>query len=637
MRFASLAPLALALLAGSGLAQVRYDLGSPVLTDLWVDPLAGNDGDTGATRDHALRTVVEAWGRVPRGTTLSGTGYRLMLVRGRYPGEIVPLYWEERLGTRTCPVMIVSADGPGAAVLPNLELAASSYVYLMGLRIEAAGGDAVHVQTSHHVLVRDTTIVGLGNVQDYQGPQEALKVNQCQYVYLEDSDVSGAWDNAVDFVGVQYGHVVRNRIHRSVSWCIYLKGGSAHFLVEGNEIFDGGEGGFAMGQGTGFEFMVSPWLHYESYDLRFVNNVVHDIYGAGIAANGAYDALFAFNTLYRVGQRSHAIEVLHGGRTCDGDVARCSALLAAGGWGTTRVGGDEPIPCRNVYILNNVVYNPSGYQTQWQHFTIAGPRTPSTGSNIPSPSRVDDNLLIRGNLIWNGPADHPVGVGDPDLEARLLAENTINTVEPQLVDPAHGDFRPVAGGSVDVATTQPLPSFPGADLSSPPLAPAGPLANSVPLDRAGVSRGTNPPPGAYARAGSAPPSPAPGPVVTPPPPAPLPDLAGAWASLSASRRNRVWSLSAAVRVSNLGAAAAPPTTARAYLSADGTLDSSDRLIRELSLSGYAAGETRRVSWSVRLPRGVDPRGRRVLFVLDANGSVPESDETNDVVVSAPVR
>ena len=43
-------------------------------------------------------------------------------------------------------------------------------------------------------------------------PQETLKVNRCQCVSIENRDISGAWDNAVDFVAVHYGHVVGNRI-----------------------------------------------------------------------------------------------------------------------------------------------------------------------------------------------------------------------------------------------------------------------------------------------------------------------------------------------------------------------------------------------------------------------------------------
>jgi NADPH:quinone reductase-like Zn-dependent oxidoreductase len=64
------------------------------------------------------------------------------------------------------------------------------------------------------------------------------------------------------------------------------------------------------------------------------------------------------------------IEVAFGSRTCDGDVAACQARLAQGGWGTTTIGGDEPIPTRNVSIIDNVLLNPDGSASQWQQFFV---------------------------------------------------------------------------------------------------------------------------------------------------------------------------------------------------------------------------------------------------------------------------
>lgn len=287
-----------------------------------------------------------------------------------------------------------------------------------------------------------------------------------------------------------------------------MKGGSAYFHIEGNEIYNCGTGGFTAGQGSGFEYMVSPWLHYEAYDIKFVNNIIHDTQGAGMGVNGVYNILLAYNTLYRVGANSHLIEVVFGLRSCDGDAARCSANLSAGGWGTTAVGADgEPIPDRNVFIYNNIIYNPPGYQSQWQHFTIMGPRTPSAGSNMPSPSVTDANLQIRGNLIWNGGADMPLGIEDPsqgcqDVDptcnaAQLRADNTINTIQPQLVNPAGGDFHPTKGGSVFGVTTYPIPDFGWDDVPTPPTVPAGDLNNHILEDHDGQPRLWPGIPGAY--------------------------------------------------------------------------------------------------------------------------------------------
>ena len=285
---------------------------------------------------------------------------------------------------------------------------------------------------------------------------------------MEGCDISGAWDNTVDFVAVQGGHVVGSRIHRAGDWAMYVKGGSAGITVRGNAFFDAGTGGFTAGQGTGFEFMVAPFLQYEASDIVFTDNVIHDTEGAGMGVNGGANILMARNTLYRVGSRSHVIEVGFGSRSCDGDEARCRAFLAQGGWGTAIVGREEPIPNSGVSILDNVVLNPDGFVSQWQQFALAGPRMPSPGSNIPSPARADVGLVIRGNVIWNGPVDHALGIEQPGLATQLRADNAINTVRPVLADPARGDYRVVSPSRPPV-TPPPAPP-------TPPPTPVPPLA-----------------------------------------------------------------------------------------------------------------------------------------------------------------
>ena len=84
---------------------------------LWVDPAHGDDAREGRTRSTALRTLSEAWRLVPARVPLA-RAYRILLVRGRYDRDDVPVYWESRWGTRAHPITLVSADGPGAAILP---------------------------------------------------------------------------------------------------------------------------------------------------------------------------------------------------------------------------------------------------------------------------------------------------------------------------------------------------------------------------------------------------------------------------------------------------------------------------------------------------------------------------------------
>lgn len=493
-----------------------YDTGTPNVVDIWVDPTAGSDARTGASRDLAVQTLTEAWRRVPVGTTLS-QGVRINLVPGTYSEAIVPNYWESRYGTFTAPVIVRAADGPGTVVLPTLNLFDVRYFYLEGVTVTAGGGDVVHFDSSSHVLLRNVTIRGTGTIATYAVPQETLKVNQSQYVFIENCDISGAWDNAIDFVGVQYGHVVGNKIHRSGDWAMYAKGGSAYLTITGNEFFDAGTGGFTAGQGTGFEFMVSPWLHYEAYDIAFTNNVIHDVQGAGFGVNGGFNILMAHNTLVNVGSRSHVIETVFGSRSCDGDTARCRANLALGGWGTATVGAEVPIPNKNVVIVNNVVYNPDNAPSRWQQFEVAGPRTTPAGSNVPSPARADDGLVIRGNLIWNGPVDHPLGIENTTLAADVMANNTINSVRPVFADLARGDYR-LATGFTPPGTV-PIPAFSWAGAPARPAIPVGRTDMRVAFDYVGAARTGPQAPGAFAAAGS---SVAPPPPVDPPPPPPPP-------------------------------------------------------------------------------------------------------------------
>ncbi|MFM7734938.1 MAG: right-handed parallel beta-helix repeat-containing protein [Alphaproteobacteria bacterium] len=482
---------------------VRYAIGSPVLQDLWVDPVAGSDSNSGASRAAALRTVTAAWNRIPMASTLTGTGYRIRLVAGTYPEAAVPVYWESRWGTAAFPVVVEAADGPGTARLPGMNVFDCRYLYLVGLHVEAGGGDVLHCERCDHFLVRHATV--RGRAPATYAVQETIKINQSQHVYVEDSDVSGGWDNAIDNVAVQYCWIRGNVIHDAGDWCLYLKGGSAYFRVEGNEFHHCGTGGFTAGQGTGFEYMVSPWLHYEAYDVAFVNNLVHDVEGAGMGVNGGYDVLFAHNTFYRVGSRSHVFEAVFGSRSCDGITATCEANRLAGGWGSPS--DVVPIPNRHVYVYSNLFYNPPGFQSQWQHFTIDGPQSPPAGSNVASPARTDDDLRIRGNLVWNGPSDHPLGLGEstgcrdsnPTCNAtQLLADNSINQVQPQLVDPENGVFRPAPGSNLFGIATWAIPAFPGGDRPSPPSSPAGELAVVVGFDRDGVARSGAGIPGAFA-------------------------------------------------------------------------------------------------------------------------------------------
>lgn len=503
-----LAALALLVPAALAFAQgPRYDVGTPVLRDLYVDPVKGSDQASGLTSQTAFRTLQRAWSEIPAGT-LSETGYRIRLLSGSHDGA----YLETRKGTRDFPIVLAPApDAAGVLVgatggIGGLTVFDSSYVYLEGFKIAVADGDAFHCERCDHLLLRGMDI----SSQRLISQNEAVKINQSTNVFIEDSHIHGAGDNAIDMVAVQNGHVARNQIRDANDWCMYTKGGSANLRIEANEIFDCGTGGFTAGQGTGFQFMVSPWLHYEAYDIKFVNNIVHDTEGAGLGVNGGYNILFAYNTLFRVGKRSHGLEFVFGGRSCDGqagDPGRepCATYLAAGGWGTTAVNDGTNfvrIPNRNVWAFNNLLSNPPDLASAWQHMMVPGPyEGPSQeGSNVPSPATADQGLRVVSNVFWNGPETLPIGIEEPDQgcqgdnagcnATQLLAENAFNKLEPDFADVDANDVSPAPAGNLLDLKTAPLSSFPDDGRPTRPPVPTGELANAVIEDFAGAPRGT---------------------------------------------------------------------------------------------------------------------------------------------------
>ncbi len=354
------------------------------------------------------------------------------------------------------------------------------------MSVRARGGDVVHCERCDHFLIRRSRLVGRGETA------ETLKVNQSQHVYVERSNVSGAGDNAIDFVAVQHGHLLANRIHHAGDWCAYAKGGSADIRVAGNEIYACGTGGFTAGQGTGLQFMTPPWIQFEAYDVTVLDNFVHDTEGAGLGVNGATGVLLAHNTLYRVGRRSHTLEVVFGGRSCDGRPGdegreRCRQYIDAGGWGTTAVDDGNNyvrIPNRDVLVLNNLVYNPAGHPRAGQLFTIFGSYDSAVqrASSGPAPAQADDGLHIRGNFILNGRSRTPLGVGAADAGCRpshptcnlaqLGADNVFNRGRTGLVNPAGRDFRPSSLAARTPTVALPSGADPGA--AAPRFGPAGP-------------------------------------------------------------------------------------------------------------------------------------------------------------------
>ena len=479
-----------------------YNIGTPSLRSIWVDHNLGNDSNSGDTPSSALKTISAAWNRIPINTPLS-EGIHIKIKAGNYPSSSLPNYWENRIGTYQHPIILEAIDGVGTVNFGrDINAFNIHYFYLIGLNIHTSG-DSFHCEQCHYTLMRKMSLSG-GDREAH----ETIKVNQSRNFFLEDSIIQGADDNAIDLVAVQYGHILNNTISNAGDWCVYVKGGSAYLTIAGNEIFNCGTGGFTAGQGTGLEFMTSPWLHYEAYDIKVFNNIIHHTEGAGLGVNGGYNIFMGFNTLYHIGERSHVVEFVFGERSCDGYNSECAARVGLGGWGPANNSIlPQYIPNKNVTFVNNIVFNPLGVESQWQHLAIYGPRSTLIGTNIPSPSKTDQNLIIKNNIFWNGGESMPLGIGDSNgctnsnptcNEGQLLGENYFNTVLPQLRNPSGNDFRPTENSNLFTISPIQASSFLGTDRETTPLAPLGNLNNQIPFDRGYITRTESTAIGAYA-------------------------------------------------------------------------------------------------------------------------------------------
>lgn len=346
---------------------------------LYVDPKKGSDRKKG-TKKAPMKSLDAAWHAASDGTTIR-------IKAGKV--KVGATYYESKKN------MTIAGAGMTKTTIPPLNIFGVKDFTLTGTSV---AGD-VHCEACDGFTLRKVRVLGRGQVQ------EGVKVNQSRRVSITGSDISGATDNAIDFVAVQHATIAGNDIHHADDWCAYAKGGSAYIRVHSNRIHDCGTGGFVAGQGTGLQFMQAPWVTYEAYDVRVWNNLITNTQGAGLGANGAYGALFARNTLIGVGSRSHALEAVFGLRSCDGQPGdggreRCASLIGAGAWGTTRVDDGTNavrIPNRHVWFIDNVIVKAHGAETLSTADPFDGP--PQDGSAVPRPALADDDLRLIGNVV----------------------------------------------------------------------------------------------------------------------------------------------------------------------------------------------------------------------------------------------
>ncbi|MEX1220448.1 MAG: right-handed parallel beta-helix repeat-containing protein [Solirubrobacterales bacterium] len=451
---------------------VGFSSGTAGASQIWVDPIRGSDSAAGS-QVAPLRSLNQAWRRVPA----SNARTEIILAAGDYR-ELSPNYWENKRGR-------ITVRANGAATLPAVNIFRVGGLSFRGIEFR---GD-IHCELC--------TGFSLINVRaNLTGAWEVIKINQSRGITIRNSHFSGAGDNVLDLVAVQRARIFANSFRDAGDWCGYVKGGSTDIVVRDNLFRDCGTGGFTVGQGTGFQFMTAPFLHYEANGVVVARNTVINAAGAGFGVNGGYNVLFLDNVAFGVGQRSHLVEAVFGLRSCDGSPEmndpvrlRCARFLRTGGWGTTRIdsvdGGVVSIPNRNVFFIGNIFSSPTNTWTGDQAFmSLRGPIGSQPGSGVPGGASGDTRLVFRRNIFWTQPAEMELGLGtacqsdNPSCNSgQLRRDNLFNRWQPGLRTASSGHLIPTgAAASYRSRRVAPAPDWRQLPSGRPPWK-NWPLAN----------------------------------------------------------------------------------------------------------------------------------------------------------------
>lgn len=496
-------------------AQSDYNIGTVTVKEIWVDPVNGKDVNNGTTRALAYKTLNFAMANVPSLTPFTTTGYKIMLVAGEYPGDDSPPTYSSYQGTLKFPVIIQAADGAGTVKLPSMSVSDCSYFYLIDLNIETTtGADAVGCSGSNHILIRHCKIDGHDTAMILLS-QNTVSFTGSQNCYIEDCSVAYAYGANLYISNSQHCQIVRSTFEYSAADGMATDYGSADIWFARNTIRYTTKNAVYIGSnGVGYlDGFALPWAHYDAYAVRVVNNIISECDSQAFVCNGGYDVLFAYNTLYKIGGNAPSLIRLGLGKRACSDLsqqATCKQYLDSGAWGTVHTYNTDDdvawIPNTHLYIYNNVFYNPTGYETTSSQFIFDEPKQALQHASCPKPANTDNDLQIKGNIIWNGSATKSLGItatsgaqpSNPTCNAALInSGNSIHKQEPLLANPGNGDFHPATGGVIVNASIFPIPDFTWSDLPSKPKEPLVALSNTVAIDFDGASRTNIFIPGAY--------------------------------------------------------------------------------------------------------------------------------------------
>jgi PKD repeat protein len=442
-------------------------------TDIFV-ATNGNDANPG-TIDQPLATL-------RAGTNLAVAGDNIYLRAGTY---VQHDYWD--VGGNGAPgqyITIQAYDGDRTAVLQGdvgnvdaLCFYQRQYAKVIGLEI-SGGACAVHVDSSQHIYVQR------GHVHD-PGNDDCVKVNQCDYIYVEGNEISrpaprggGYYQECIDFVDVDFSAMRDNYCHDFGDMALYSKGGSEDTVIERNVISseqvatDNPATGF--GQQTDRNRM--DGATYQSYNCVYRNNIIRDANRGAIGTYDCYHGYFYNNVAHNCGTAASDTPIVH-----------------------QRTSTQKVTPqTTGVYFFNNVFLDTRGQMPTVYKYLSGTYSDWQTGNNnyynnglpIPSAGIVDPNTE-SGATFGSPNLANPTGTATTwqgwvncyritASSAALIdhgTSNAGNSPYPAVTADIEGVSRPQGGGwDIGCSEYPSGPPAPTANFTGNPTSGAAPLA-----------------------------------------------------------------------------------------------------------------------------------------------------------------
>jgi hypothetical protein len=276
---------------GCGVAFSTFADGKTPAQTLWVQGGAAVGGDGSQAQPFA--SLAEAALVATPGTEL------------RVVGEVESHSQITLKGTADAPIFISGAPGAKLRGVSSaaLKLAASSYVVVQDLELYESPNHVLHFDFSDHLMLRRLHV--------HRATTACLKGSQSSNIYVEDSDFHGAAElpggnpvsaQVLDWVGVNGGHILRNKLHDGPTILVMLKGGTSDLLVAYNEIYDqlGGNSSAALhlGQWTDSAYFQPANADYEAARVVAFANLIRDVEGPPFAFQGCEDCAAVHNTMW---------------------------------------------------------------------------------------------------------------------------------------------------------------------------------------------------------------------------------------------------------------------------------------------------------------------------------------------------